>query len=505
MTRRTLASYSTQASSPAVQPTAPAAQPRADGPSHHQLLPAMRCLGISPGALRVQANNDSDDEFSAEAAKKTVFTIVTSDLLIPGDGEPIPHGAIVVEGKTIVWVGTKGAIPSEYTSATHKSHHVPYMMPGLWDAHLHFGAPSADPEDAPRIMTYGPHGDHPAAQGARLAKQCWDALQAGYTSLRDCGGLGCEMAAAINDGSIVGPNVYSAGSFISQTAGHGDQFHMPPGDALLSFGANNIQPGFYGAGAGAGGILADGVDECRRAIRLQVRRGAKCIKIMATGGVMSLNDNPEDAQFSEAEMFALVDEANRMGRSVAAHCHAKAGIVASIKAGVKTIEHGSYADEECIDLMKKHDIIYVPTISVIKTFLNAPPGTLPKKSEDKLKIVAQHHEQAYKMAVAKGVTIAMGTDTLPGYLSGQEIGYAVEMGLSTLQAIKAATATAALTLGREAPRSGQIRVGYDADVLGLTRDPTEDIKVLQKKENVKWVWKGGKLFKGPNVGPWGEE
>lgn len=509
MTRRGIVGSNRQPSAvpeaqpPAVTETVPSP------PSQNQVLQMTRFLGISPSQLRNRRNiADSDDEDGQDgqgphlsSAKKKFYTIVTSELLIPGDGEPVANGALVVESKTIVWVGTRDAIPASYTRAPHKSHHVPYMMPGLWDAHMHFVGVSEDPETMARTLTYGALGEHTASQGARLAKQCWDALQSGYTSMRDLGGFGCELAAAINDGAIVGPNVYGAGAFISQTAGHGDQFHMPPGDALLRFGVNNVQPGFF---CDQMGLLADGADECRRAVRLQVRRGAKCIKILATGGVMSLDDDPRDAQFCDEEMFALVDEANRMGRAVAAHCHAKAGIIASIKAGVKTIEHGSYADEECVELMKKHDVIFVPTRRAL-TFSLEYGDQLPKKVLAKLKMIADNHLAAYKLAVARGVTIAMGTDTAPGYITAMEIQHGVEAGMTNLEALKAATATAALVLGRQAPKSGQLKAGYDADILGLTENPAEDVRVLQKPATVKWVWKGGKLFKGPNVGPWGEE
>ncbi|KAJ6784193.1 hypothetical protein PWT90_04767 [Aphanocladium album] len=502
MTRRAVTAYSSQAASSVTQQSMASEPPAETRSSRSALLSPMRCLGISSTMLRSPRSSDDDDEdkLSASSAKK-FYTIITSDLLIPGDGEPVPNGAIVIESNTIVWVGTGDSIPSEYSQARHRSQHVPYMMPGLWDVHMHFMTASEDPEQAAKLATYGTLGEHPTVQGARLAKECWQALQMGYTSMRDCGGMGCEMAVAINDGAIPGPNVYSAGGYISQTAGHGDQFNMPPGDALQNMSIGNIRPGFA---CDQPGILADGPDECRRAIRLQVRRGAKCIKIMATGGVMSLDDNPSDAQFSEAEMFALVDEATRMGRSVAAHCHAKAGIIASIKAGVKTIEHGSYGDEECAELMKEHGIIYVPTRRAI-TFSLEHKYELPRKVRQKLEAIDASQLAFYKLAVAKGVTIAMGTDINPGTIEGKEIAHGLDAGLTNLEALKAATATAPLTLGRQAPKSGQLKVGYDADVLGLTENPAEDVKVLQKGENIKWVWKGGKLFKGPGVGPWGEE
>ncbi|KAJ6787234.1 hypothetical protein PWT90_07018 [Aphanocladium album] len=499
MTRRGVTVLNAESAKAAKQPAVEASNQL----NVQQLAPALRCIGIKPHQMRIPPAEDSDDEddASASAKKKNTHVIITSDLLIPGDGEPVTNGAVVLEAKTIVWVGTRDAIPSRYTEGPHRTHRVPYMMPGLWDVHMHVVAPDQNPETAARGLVFGPFGEHPACQGARLAKGCWSTLQAGYTSLRDCGGFGCEMASVIDSGAMVGPNIYGCGGFISQTAGHGDRYDMPPGDALLAFGVNNVQPGFFCQGWGA---LADGVDECRRAVRLNVRRGAKCIKVLATGGVISLDDSPLDAQFSEDEMRALVDEATRMGRSVAAHCHGKDGIVAALRAGARTIEHGSYADEECLDLMREKDAILVPTAAML-TMLAELDGVFPKKMEAKLKMVAEKIEGMYKMALAKGVTIAMGTDTQPGLLDGSEIAFAVKMGMTNLQAIKAATATPPLTLGRQAPMSGQLKVGYDADILGLAENPVEDITVLKRAENVKWVWKGGKLYKGPNVGPWGEE
>lgn len=506
MTKLAFTNYNAEAASgPATGPEPTRSSTSGDHLNPNMLLPALHGLGISPSLLRnrhaYSDDDDSDNEaaISASKKKKKFYIIITSDLLIPGDGEPIPNGALVVEAKTIVWVGTRDSIPEEYTSAPHKTHAVPYMMPGLWDVHMHVVS-SGGKEAAARA--YGPFGEHTATQGARLARGLWIALQQGYTSLRDLGGFGCEVAVPIEEGVIVGPNIYAAGAFISQTAGHGDQFNMPPGDALLRFGVNNIQPGFFCEGWG---VMADGVDECRRAVRLQVRRGAKCIKILATGGVMSLDDNPNDAQFCKDEMDALVEEATRMGRAVASHCHAKEGILASIRAGVTTIEHGSYADDECLDLMKEHNIILVPTHFIGLLLIKVGKGIFPKKVYEKLKMVAEGHAKVYKRAIEKGVTIALGSDAHPETLQGDEIVTAVEIGMSNLEAIKAATATAPLVLGKQAPKSGQLKVGYDADILGLLGNPAEDIEVLRDGEKIKWVWKGGKLFKGPGVGPWGEE
>ncbi|KAG7038154.1 amidohydrolase [Colletotrichum scovillei] len=443
----------------------------------------------------------TDTELPVSISKKTTLTIITTSLLIPGDGEPIKDAALVISSKLIAWVGPQSAIPKEYTDSPHKSYSTPYLMPGLWDCHAHFGGESPDA---------GSSGDpyqvfiteHPAASGARLTRMCWLALQRGYTSLRDVAGMGCEISRAIEDGTIVGPNVYSSGACISQLAGHGDIFSLPAGDVLLNLGVSQVTAGHFGT---ASSMIVDGVDECRRAVRLQIRRGAKCIKVMASGGVMSRDDNPLYAQFSPAELETIVEEANRQNRVVAAHVHGKPGIMAAIKAGVTTLEHVSFADRECIDLIKEKGIIYIATRLVMDLLLGTGGKGIPPTAWEKVKLCATNHLAAYKMAIEAGIPIALGTDTGPGFNMAMELEAAVKAGMSNLEAIKAATANGPLSVGGQAPKTGQLKAGYEADVLGLLENPVEDVRVLQKIENVAWVWKGGSLFKGPGVGPWGED
>jgi imidazolonepropionase-like amidohydrolase len=433
-------------------------------------------------------------------SKKTRITIIAADLLIPGAGQPIDRAALVIEDGTIAWVGSQDELPTKYADAPHRAYTVPYVMPGLWDCHTHFGGESQTNESLGNYI--GVITEHPASAGARLARGCWEAIQRGYTSLRDVAGLGCEVSRAINDGTIVGPNVYSSGACLSQTAGHGDIFPLPAGDVLLNLGVSTVTPGHFGTGAC---IIVDGVDECRRAVRLQIRRGASCIKVLASGGVMSRDDNPLYAQFSQPELECIVEEAARQGRVVAAHVHGKPGIIAAVKAGVTTVEHVSFADQECVDLIKAKGVIYVATRNVIELLLSTGGEGLPKQNWEKAKLCATNHLHAYKLAIAAGITFALGTDTPPGFNMALELQYAVEAGLSNLEAIRAATANGPLSVGLQAPKTGQLKPGYDADVLGLTENPVEDVKILQEKDNVKWVWKGGKLFKGPGVGPWGED
>lgn len=437
---------------------------------------------------------------SVNTTKKVSYAIITSDLLIPGDGQPIPKGALVVEQKIIVWLGTSAEIPAEYTSKPHRKFHVPYMMPGLWDCHTHFS-------DAGDVVASGAAGltfiaGDSVGQGARLARGCWEAIQRGYTSLRDLAGFGCEIATAIDEGVIIGPNIYSAGAALSQTAGHGDIFALPAGDALGNLGVNGTKHGYSNVQMTC---LVDGADECRRGVRLQIRRGAKCIKVLASGGVLSRDDNPLYAQFCKEELDAIVEESSRMERTVAAHCHGKPGIVAAVRAGVTSIEHGTFIDEECADLMIEKDILLVATRTIVDALVKTGGKGLPPSVWKKVQLTNANHLKAYQIAIKKGVTIALGTDTGPGYNMAVELQFAVEAGMSNLEAIKAATATAPRTVKGQAPLSGQLKVGYEADILGILENPVDDVKVLQKRENINWVWKGGRLLKGPGVGPWGED
>ena len=319
--------------------------------------------------------------------------------------------------------------------------------------------------------------------------------------MRDLSGLGCEIANSVNDGTIVGPNIYSAGGGLSQLAGHGDIWSLPAGEMLANFGVNQPRAGHYGAGSFC---TVDGVDECRRGVRMQIRRGAKCIKVMASGGIMSSGDNPLYAQLSPEELKVIVEEATKAERAVAAHVHGKPGIMNAINAGVTTLEHVSFADEECVDLIKKKGVMFVATACIDQILLDTGGKGFEKKIWDKIKFVAARAFAAYKLAVERDCVFALGTDTPPGVsLMGKEVEMAVKAGMSNLEALKAATANGPLTVRGQAPQTGQLKVGYEADFIGVLENPVEDVKVLQKQENIKWVWKGGKIYKGPGVGPWG--
>ena len=285
--------------------------------------------------------------------------------------------------------------------------------------------------------------------------------------------------------------IYGAGAILSTTGGHAD-LHSFPLDWMRDF-------------SGREGLmrLADGPDDCAKAAREQLRRNAKLIKVCASGGVLSEVDDPIHQQFTMAELRAIVEVAGLADRVVAAHCHGKPGIMAALRAGVRTIEHGTFLDDECCDAMRESGAILVPTRTIIEDML-ANKAAVPDYAMAKLEAIADTHAQAVTRAYEHGVTIAMGTDIaltgadLPNSWgqNGSEPGYLVRLGLSPLEAIEAATATGPLTLGPQAPLSGRLAQGYDADVITLDADPLADIGVLGDPERVTGVWTSGRPVKG---------
>ncbi len=357
-------------------------------------------------------------------------------------------------------------------------------MPGMWDCHGHLvGARSMDLN----LVALEPV----AVRAARCARDLRAALDAGITSVREVGGLGVYLARVVAEGVLPGPVIYAAGSILSTTGGHGD-LHAFPLHWIEDFGRTADM-----------GRLADGPDDCAKAVREQLRRNAKVIKVCASGGVLSEVDDPIHQQFTAAELRAIVEVAGLADRVVAAHCHGKPGIMAALRAGVRTIEHGTYLDEECCDAMRESGAILVPTRTIVEDILRFKEQ-VPDYAVAKLEAIADIHAQAVALAYTSGVTIAMGTDiALTGPdrpnawgQNGGELGYLVKLGMTPLEAIEAATATGPLTLGPQAPRSGRLVEGYDADVITLDADPLADIGVLADPDHVTAVWTRGRQVKG---------
>jgi imidazolonepropionase-like amidohydrolase len=406
---------------------------------------------------------------------------IEAELLIPGHGDPIRDGVVLLDGASIVFAGP-GAMAPEVPG-------VPVtravtVMPGMWECHGHLlGTKSFDLGRLPL--------EPEALRAARCTRDLRAALDAGITSVREVGGLGVYLARAVAEGSVPGPAIYAAGAILSTTGGHGD-LHAFPLDWIEDYARHASMM-----------RLADGPDECAKAVREQLRRNAKLIKVCASGGVLSEVDDPIHQQFTMAELRAIVEVAGLADRAVAAHCHGKPGIMAALRAGVRTIEHGTYLDDECCNAMRECGAILVPTRTIIEDML-AFRDAVPPYAMAKLEAIADIHAQAVTRAYEHGVTIAMGTDiamTGPGLpnawgQNGSEPGYLVKLGLTPAEAIEAATASGPLTLGPQAPRSGQLAQGYDADVITLDADPLADIGVLADPAHVTGVWTGGRQVKG---------
>jgi imidazolonepropionase-like amidohydrolase len=404
---------------------------------------------------------------------------IEADILIPGRGDPVPDGIVIIEDAVISYAGPAAQAPETPTATVTRAATV---MPGLWDCHAHFlGVRGLDLSRLPLEPV--------AVRAARATGDLRAALDAGVTSVREVGGLGVYLARVVAEGLIIGPHIYGAGAVLSTTGGHGDLHAYPlPWVTDFAHSANELR-------------LADAPAECAKAAREQLRRNAKVIKVCASGGVLSEVDHPMHQQFTLAELRAIVEVAGMAQRVVAAHCHGKRGIMVALEAGVGTIEHGSYLDEECAAAMRETGAILVATRTIVTEI--AESKAAPPFAQANLEELADRHAEAVAVAYKSNVTLAMGTDLalsgrhLPASWgrNGRELVLLVECGLSPLDAIEAATAAAPATLGPQAPRSGLLAAGYDADVITLDVNPLLDMTVFADPAHITGVWLAGERVK----------
>jgi imidazolonepropionase-like amidohydrolase len=400
--------------------------------------------------------------------------------LLPGRGAPVPDAVVIVDGEMIGYAGAAAGAPPTPNAVTVRAHTV---MPGLWDCHTHLmGAYSLDLGRLPMEPT--------ALRAARATADLRAALDVGVTSVREVGGLGIHLALAVREGIVPGPDIYAAGAVLSTTGGHGD-LHAYPLPWMVDY-----------ASAATEFRLADGPAECARATREQLRRNAKVIKLCASGGVLSEVDDPIHQQFTGEELRTIVEVAGMADRVVAAHCHGRPGIMAALEAGVRTIEHGTYLDEESAVAMREAGAILVPTRTIVTEIWESRAA--PPWAQAKLDALIDQHTAAVILAREVGVTVAMGTDLslsvgdrpVSWGHNGRELGLLGECGFDPLAVIEAATANGPATLGPQAPRSGQLVEGYRADVLTLDVDPLSDLGIFANPANITGVWKDGNRVKG---------
>lgn len=346
------------------------------------------------------------------------------------------------------------------------------LLPGLMDMHIHLmDEPGAD---WIRQRAY----ETQATWALRAARNARSALLNGFTTVRDLGSSGFVDVAlmhATDDGWVDGPRVFPVGHYITSTGGHCD---------LTGF-----APGILERGPEQG--VADGPEEIQKAVRYQIKHGAKWIKMCATGGILSFDATVGAQQYSEAELRAGVEEARRHGLRVAAHAHGTEGILAAIRAGVASVEHGTMLNAEAIKLMKEHGTWLVPQAHFEDEGedLSAMEPAIRKKAE-MLASIARH---SIEMAIKAGVKIAFSTDgPLPGNDPGREFISLVKRGMTPVQAIQSATIRAAELL--ETTDRGRLAPGLLADIVAVPGDPTQQIEVMK---DVRFVMKGGRIYKRP--------
>ena len=300
-----------------------------------------------------------------------------------------------------------------------------------------------------------------------------------HTQDREVGGFGVHVERVRSEGLVRAPRFFAANAILSTTGGHGD-IHDLPLDWVEQFGDS-------------GGILqvCDGVPEAIKAVRRQLRLDAKVIKVCASGGVLSEVDHPIHQQFRHDELRAIVEEAAMAERVVAAHCHGAPGIEAAIEAGVHTIEHGTWLDEDLAQGMVEHDMVLVPTRTILdalitQLFADGDANGASPRMQAKAHAVADRHLEAMAIAIEAGVTIASGTDigpSAPTHPAGwgrhaKELELLVASGMTELEALEAATA-------------GELVAGWEADVLAVAADPVADITALQDPATIVGVWQAG--------------
>lgn len=407
----------------------------------------------------------------AAPAQAPVRIAIKAARLIDGTGgAPITNPVVLIEGDKITAVGSALAIPPgarviDLGTST--------LLPGLIDCHTHITS-------QPRNYMEDQFRRTPIDVAVLAHVFASRTLDAGFTTVRNLGAgefVDIALRKAIDEGSVAGPRMIASGLGIGSTGGHADLTGFSPYIHFNEFSG-----------------VADGEEAIRRAVRLNVKNGADVIKMVATAGVLSEEESVGAPQYTQAEMNALVEEATMWGRKVAAHAHGTEGIKRAIRAGVASIEHGSFIDDEGIRLMKERGTYLVADIYnddyILAEF--AKMG-YPAKIIEKERLVGRLQRENFQRAAKAGVKIAYGTDAgvYPHGWNGKQFAHMVRWGLTPMAAIQSATSSAADLLGWGG-RVGRVAPGFYADIIAVNADPLSDITEL---ERVQFVMKGGVVFK----------
>ncbi len=402
--------------------------------------------------------------------------ILCGKLIDTKSGKITSKKTILVQGNKITKVFDGYIMPKSKTAKTIDLRDK-VVMPGLIDMHVHI---EHEYDKKTRIKKYILNEADIAYNSVKFAELT---LQNGFTTVRDLGGSGVNISLrnAINAGKIPGPRVFTAGKSLATTGGHADPTN---GSSRKLIGNPGPKEG-----------VVNSVEDAKKAVRQRYKNGADCIKITATGGVLSVAKSGDNPQFTLEEIKAICETAKDYGMHVAAHAHGDEGMQRAIIGGVKTIEHGTYMSNKTMELMKKHNAYLVPTITAGKEVAEKAQvkGFYPDIVVPKALAVGPQIQGTFARAYKKGVGIAFGTDAgvfKHGY-NGKEFGYMVEAGMPAIETIQSATITNAMLLKME-NEIGQIQKGFFADIIAVNEDPTKNISTM---ENVVFVMKNGIVYK----------
>ena len=390
-------------------------------------------------------------------------------------GKLLQKKTLVVEGERIIAVNNGFGTPNENQKVVDLSQQT--VLPGLIDMHVHIEHESNSESYRKRFV------DNEADIAFESVVFAQRTLNAGFTTVRDLGGTGVNVALrnAINAGKVQGPRIYTAEKSLASTGGHADP-------------TNGMRRNLAGNPGPKEGVV-NSIEDAFKAVRQRYKNGADCIKITATGGVLSVAKNGQNPQFTTSEIRAIVQTANDYGMHVAAHAHGDEGMYRAVSAGVKTIEHGTLMQERTMDLMIEKEAYLVPTITAGKQVAEkaAIPGYFPAVIVPKALAIGPQIQKTFAKAYKRGVPIAFGTDAgvFPHGLNAKEFGYMVEAGMPASVALQTATVVNAKLLKQE-DQLGQLKKGFYADIIAVEGNPLNSIETM---ENVVFVMKNGEVVK----------
>jgi imidazolonepropionase-like amidohydrolase len=408
------------------------------------------------------------------------YTFIRNGTLFDGTGKaPVTNAALLVKDNRIHSVGRAETISLPNESMQEIDAGGGFILPGFIDTHVHLmleGVNLVRDMVTPFSMRF-----------FNAVQYMKNTVFAGVTSVRDAGGADAGVKQAVETGVVLGPRMQISITVLTITGGHGDGW-MRSGMEYELFPA---YPGYPSA-------RVDGVEECRRKVREILRAGADIIKICSTGGVLSPTDHPEYTQFSPEELEVIVREAAyRRGVKVMSHAQGVDGIKNAVRAGIHSIEHGIFLDDEAIELMLKHGTYLVPTLLAPIAVLEAgEKGGMPEYGVRKSREVVEIHAESISRAHKAGVKIAMGTDAgvMPHGTNLRELGLMVNIGMTPMESIVATTKIAAQCLGWE-DEVGTLEAGKLADVVIAKTNPIQNIRSLENNDNIAMVMKDGKVVK----------